>query len=262
MLVARRLNHGYIQTLERSLRHRAVELDLSDVEDLTTAPSCFGRCAEGRAQAREEVSARRPGPRRTTSPAPPDPEIEGAVVLRSRDQDRIQALLRREEPLPASFVSYVIPLLAWDAVSRDATHALQKVAEERVGELIDALIDPNQPFAVRRRLARVFSVCVSQRAADGLILGLDDQRSRFASSAAGRWHRFSKGMQESGSTPSASMMWCYGRLLSAEPFGRSHGLLDRLEAPEGRSFVDEFVKDRNKSGAGARIYAVVPGPSE
>ena len=28
-------------------------------------------------------------------------------------------------------------------------------------------IDPNQDFAVRRRLARVFSVCVSQRAADG-----------------------------------------------------------------------------------------------
>ena len=54
--------------------------------------------------------------------------------------------------------------------------ALRKVAEERVGELIDALVDPNQPFAVRRRLARVFSVCVSQRAADGLLLGLDDLR--------------------------------------------------------------------------------------
>jgi hypothetical protein len=50
------------------------------------------------------------------------------------------------------------------------------VAEEHVGELIDALLDPNQPFAVRRRLARVFSVCASQRAADGLLLGLDDLR--------------------------------------------------------------------------------------
>jgi hypothetical protein len=50
------------------------------------------------------------------------------------------------------------------------------VAEERVGALVDALIDPNQPFAVRRRLARVFSVCVSQRAADGVMLGLDDLR--------------------------------------------------------------------------------------
>jgi hypothetical protein len=50
------------------------------------------------------------------------------------------------------------------------------VAENRVGELTDALLDPNQPFAVRRRLARVFSICVSQRAADGLIAALDDLR--------------------------------------------------------------------------------------
>ena len=54
--------------------------------------------------------------------------------------------------------------------------ALQQVAEERVGQLVDALIDPNQDFDVRRRLARVFSVCVSQRAADGLMLALDDAR--------------------------------------------------------------------------------------
>jgi hypothetical protein len=43
-----------------------------------------------------------------------------------------------------------------------------------VGELTDALLDPNQPVDVRRRIARVFSVGVSQRAADGLLLSLDD----------------------------------------------------------------------------------------
>jgi hypothetical protein len=75
-------------------------------------------------------------------------------------------------------VSHVIPLLAWDVVADHAMFALRKVAEERVGQLVDGLIDPNQDFAVRRRLARVFSVCVSQRAADGLILGLDDSVRR------------------------------------------------------------------------------------
>ena len=34
--VASRLNRGYVQTLERNLRGRAVELDLSEVQDLTT----------------------------------------------------------------------------------------------------------------------------------------------------------------------------------------------------------------------------------
>jgi hypothetical protein len=61
-------------------------------------------------------------------------------------------------------------------VSDHALFALRKVAEERVGQLVDALLDPNQDFAIRRRLARVFSVCVSERAANGLMFGLDDQR--------------------------------------------------------------------------------------
>jgi hypothetical protein len=70
----------------------------------------------------------------------------------------------------------VLPLLGWDAVADDAVHALRRVAEDRVGEFTDALLDQYQPFAIRRRLARVFSVCRSQRAVDGLMLGLDDLR--------------------------------------------------------------------------------------
>jgi hypothetical protein len=73
-------------------------------------------------------------------------------------------------------VPHVIPLLAWDLVANHAMFALRKVAEEHVGALADALIDPNQDFAVRRRLARVFSVCVSARAAHAVMLGLDDIR--------------------------------------------------------------------------------------
>jgi hypothetical protein len=73
-------------------------------------------------------------------------------------------------------VPHVIQLLARDQVAQHATFALQKVAEEHVGQFVDVLVDPNQDFAVRRRLARVFSVCVSQRAVDGLMIALDDLR--------------------------------------------------------------------------------------
>ena len=85
-------------------------------------------------------------------------------------------VLSRDEDMSAALVPHVIRLLAWEPVADHAMFALQRVAEERIGQLIDALIDPNQDFAVRRRLARVFAVCVSQRAADGLLLGLDDVR--------------------------------------------------------------------------------------
>jgi HEAT repeat protein len=52
--------------------------------------------------------------------------------------------------------------------------ALRKVAEERIGELTDALLDPNHSVQVRSRIARVLAIGVSQRAVDALLLGLDD----------------------------------------------------------------------------------------
>ena len=73
-------------------------------------------------------------------------------------------------------VPHVIALLASDTLADHALFALRKVAEERVGELTDALLDANLDDTVRCRLTRVFAVCVSQRGADGLVLGLDDAR--------------------------------------------------------------------------------------
>jgi HEAT repeat protein len=78
--------------------------------------------------------------------------------------------------LSAGLIPHAITLLAWDQVAEHALFALRKVAEEHIGQLVDALLDPNQDFAIRRRLARVFSVCVSQRAASGLMFGLEDPR--------------------------------------------------------------------------------------
>jgi HEAT repeat protein len=105
-----------------------------------------------------------------------DPDVQDILSLRSRSRDRVVEVLSRADGLAACLVPHAIPLLAWDPVADHAMFALRKVAEERVGQLVDALIDPNQEFAVRRRLARVFSVCVSQRAADGLMMALDDPR--------------------------------------------------------------------------------------
>jgi ATP:ADP antiporter, AAA family len=113
-----------------------------------------------------------------------DPDVRDIVSLRSRDRQRVIDVLSRDEDLTAPLVPHVIRLLAWEPVADHAMFALQRVAEERIGQLIDALIDPNQDFDVRRRLARVFSVCVSQRAADGLMLALDDPRFDVRSQSA------------------------------------------------------------------------------
>jgi hypothetical protein len=105
---------------------------------------------------------------------PLDPLLQDIMALREGTDPAALAVLSRPDGLARPLVSHVIPLLASQTLGDYAVFALRKVAEEHVGELTDALLDPNQPVDVRRRIARVFSVGVSQRAADGLLLSLDD----------------------------------------------------------------------------------------
>jgi ATP:ADP antiporter, AAA family len=177
VLVAYRLKRGYSETLAKSLLSRAVELDLSEVEDLTTRTTILQTLPalrSGAVDAEKEHAVATTPP--AGEPAVVDPAIQEIVTLQSGDRRGIIRVLRSESGLARPLVPYVISLLARDEVAEECVRALRGVAEERVGELLDTLLDPNQPFAVRRRLARVFSVCVSQRAVDGLLLGLEDLR--------------------------------------------------------------------------------------
>jgi hypothetical protein len=242
LFFARRLNRGYIQTLERSLVNRAIELDLSDVEDLTTRTVML-RTLRGATTA-DLSSSRRPETAERDPHLPlADPELQEILALRSRTRDRIVTVLNNDQCLPAALIPHVIPLLAWDPVAEPAVRALRKVAEERVGELIDALLDPNQPFAVRRRLPRVFSVCVSQRAVDGLLLGLDDQRFEVRSQCG----RSLAAILERNALVRIDRDGVFDvvrrEVVVSRPVWESQRLLDRPEEDE-RSFVDEFLKDR------------------
>jgi hypothetical protein len=242
LLVASRVSRGYVQTLERSLRNRALELDLSDLEDLTTKTVMLRTIRDRKVETRSNPTSAGLAP--PAASASLDPDVADILVLRSRDRGRVTALLRRQERLPVTLVPHVIPLLAWDPVAEEAVHALRTVAEERVGQLIDALVDSNESFAVRRRLARVFSVCSSQRAADGLILGLNDERFEV---------RFQCGRSLAAITSRNPLARIeadniYTVVLREAAVGRavweSHRLLDRLDDDGGRSLEDEFIKDR------------------
>jgi len=255
LLLARRLNRGYIQTLERSLLNRALELDFSDVEDLTTR-TVMMRTIRGKSAGGQKTVTTGAVPLEPV-PSSVDPEIAEILALRSRDKARIVAVLRHEEGMPATLVPHVIPLLAWDPVSEDAVFALRKVAEERIGELIDALIDPNKPFAVRRRLARVFSVCVSQRAVDGLILGLDDQRFEVRFQCG----RSLAAIVAKNPRVRIAEQAIYEVVLREAAVGRpvweSHRLLDGMEDPEGGpTFVDKFIRDRTSQGL-AHVFTLL-----
>jgi AAA family ATP:ADP antiporter len=247
VVFASRLNRGYINALEKGLLQRAVDLDLAEVQDLTTRTAMLKTLGRARTELEPTAfdGAYRPARDGTTTTATSlDPELQTIVKLRSRDRAEVSRLLRNERGLSPVQVPHVIQLLAWNPVADDAVFALRKVAEEHVGALVDALLDPNQDFAVRRRLARVFAVCVSQRAADGLMLGLDDLRFEVRFQCA----RSLAAIVEKNLTIRIDRERIFAYVLREVAVGRpvweSRRLLDALDATDTVPFVDDFLRDR------------------
>jgi hypothetical protein len=174
IVAASHLNRWYVRTLESSLVRRGGHLDFSRPDDEATARVV----ARVRGKYAADLGVTRAVT--TAGGAPPSThdsdELRDIRALQSGDLVLVRSVLARDEGLSAGLVAHVIPLLGVDELADHASFALRKVAEERVGELTDALIDSNLGLAVRRRLAQVLSACVSQRAADCLLLALDDAR--------------------------------------------------------------------------------------
>ena len=248
MLAASRLNRGYIATLEKSLLNRAVELDLADVEDSTSRTLMLRTLGVTRSDFGLRVPLQSEPPARVAPAAPAaaalDPDLQAILQLRSRNVEQVVRVLRAEEGLSLVLVPHVIPLLAWHPVASTAVFALRKVAEERVGLLIDALIDPNQDFTVRRRLARVFSVCVSQRAADGLMLGLDDLRFEVRFQCGQSLAQVLEKNPRIEINRERILEVVQREVAVGRPVWESRRLLDELDVQDDVSFVDEFVRDR------------------
>jgi len=103
-----------------------------------------------------------------------DADVLQIVALQSRDANRIRRVLDPRNPIHASILPHVIPLLEDRAVAANAMRALQLVADAHSGALLDALFDPTRTPVVRRRLARVLAVCRSQVVVDGLLSAVED----------------------------------------------------------------------------------------
>ena len=258
IIVASRLNRGYVQTLERSLRDRALELELSDVEDLTTRTTMLRTLWTRQTPAEvTRLIERTPDmPLTMKIAAGVDPEIQEIMWLRSRDRDRMLAVLRNEGGLPPTLVPFVIPLLAWDSVADDAIRALRKVAPAHVGALADRLLDPNEDFAVRRRIARVLAGCSSQRAVDTLMLGLEDLRFEVRFHCGRSLAAIREKHPELRIDTARVFEVVRQEVAVGRPVWEGRRLLDRLDDGESQSFVDEFVRDRASQSL-AHVFTIL-----
>ena len=173
--LAVRIQSGYVATLERNLLAHAIHLEMSDVEDATTRSTIVRTAVSLPVAGRAPEKGFSAAPRDVPAAVPADPAASRLAELRSRDAARVKAALR-SGPLEAEHVATAIALLAWNDVAAAAAEALGEAASRHTGQLVDALLDPDAEFAVRRRITAPLARARSQRAMDGLLAGLHDRR--------------------------------------------------------------------------------------
>ncbi|MBL9016569.1 MAG: hypothetical protein JNL83_20440 [Myxococcales bacterium] len=173
LLVSLRLPRAYTQALEESLLDRAAEVAHVEAEpepwlSLSGLPSH----AES-VPLRLRRSWRRAKVRATPRPSRgPDPLIELARELRSRDPAKVKAALA--QPLTREAAPLVIDLVGDDRVAAEAVAALAPVARDITGLLADALLDQRRSEVLRRRLPAVIAQGEPQLAAWALWRALGD----------------------------------------------------------------------------------------
>jgi len=168
-----------------------------------------------------------------SSPAPPvDPHIELLTDLRSKDVRRVTSALDNRRTLERTHVAQIVQLLAWDEVLPAARSTLERLAPAHVGLLIDAMLDAESDFTIRRRLPRVLGTVASPRSLDGLVHGLDDRRFEVRYHCSRAINRILVKNREL-SIDRARMITVVERELAVPPqVWRGYRLLERLELEE------------------------------
>jgi len=175
-----RLQRGYVAALQESLRAGKIRLDDVEAVDSTTrltlAETGF---TDPRFRLTPDASL---SLRAGTAPSAELREgSNGDVVLgriadlRSDDAGRVRRAIRETRPGDLTLVPHLVPLLGRNDLYAEALRALRRLAPRATGQLLDALLDPEVDVTIRQRVPRVLRACPSQRAVEGLLLGLEDE---------------------------------------------------------------------------------------
>jgi AAA family ATP:ADP antiporter len=200
LLLVGRLHRGYVEALTGALRQGKIKLDeqSDQLDALTHRTLAESTHLVDRERLLEEIEAFRrdrddEGAARTKHPtlknrtlgsatassgssiearfaATLDPIVSTALILISKDNERIKRVLER--PVDARLTPFVVSLLGAKAVAKEAESALAVLGGRIVGQLTDALHDAALSRSARARVARLLGGVSSPRALEGLFEGL------------------------------------------------------------------------------------------
>ncbi|MFK8002875.1 MAG: Npt1/Npt2 family nucleotide transporter [Polyangiales bacterium] len=174
LLVARKLHQGYIGALAASLKSGTLRLTEDEVQDATTRRTLVQTTmALDRGKLLEEIALLRGTPPDELPLV--DTKSSSATDAHALDAQEIRELLE-QRPLPLANVGVLIPWLADPGLNKLIIESLSAVSTQAQDQLVEALLEAGQPFAVRRRLPRILASAVGERARQGLTLGLRDER--------------------------------------------------------------------------------------
>jgi hypothetical protein len=191
LLVVQRLHGGYVTALEHGLRDGATELALPSLARHVSVSEESVENIE-RENLIQRAELLRPGHDATTPARPgaahtardpartalqqPRSLLDGRELLSGEVEATTAALRALPLEMTSPLSGFVILLLAHEQLHAAALEALRRASPVMTGQLIDALVDPAMDFVVRRRIPYALAACATQRAVDGLLLGIGDDR--------------------------------------------------------------------------------------
>lgn len=169
VILAKRLGESYAGAIESSLRKQAVRIAPdAAVEPVTDdfGASIIETPLPRAVEASRELS---------NPPMPRDPAMWELLALRSGDEARVvRTLAGIREPHPL-VLHQLIQFLGDNRYAFLVMDHLRQAASTHSGQFADVLLNPAEPFTVRKRIPIVLASADSQRALDGLLSALSDR---------------------------------------------------------------------------------------
>ena len=215
------------------------------------------RKARAQAQAAGDDGAAQPAGAAPATPAPShrtlaleDPVLGILRQLADPEPTVARAAIQRWDGRDKRAVPFLARLLGRDELHREATAALSRAGDRIAGALADHLTDPDEDFAVRRRIPRVLSACRGPLAIGALVRALSDRRFEVRYHAAVALERIAGA---GGPKAPPDPIWAAIReeVRKSRSMWEAQRLLEEPEEPKEDAEADPPATPRRSSAAAA-----------